>query len=199
MFAGFAHHSFCEFRVEPSIRCGRKSSELRFSSLFFVSHFASLHGHFSHACGQIARADVADAVIQSVSPNGSKALVGVAMAIICITACNLACAYEQHPQPPRVSYYSTVVFWQIKTDNLDHIWPIRMLRGIIIITITTLFPTFLDLCLRPLNVRIARFFQMKRSCVQLMPFNRIANVSVHVALIVEQCDFWSDASPCNTR
>jgi hypothetical protein len=45
-----------------------------------------------------------------------------------------------------------VVFWQIKTDNLDHIWPIRMLRVIIIITITTLFPTFLELCLKPLGV-----------------------------------------------
>ncbi len=46
----------------------------------------------------------------------------------------------------------SVVFWQIKTDNLDHIWPIKMLRIIVVITITTLFPTFLELCLKPLNV-----------------------------------------------
>ena len=47
---------------------------------------------------------------------------------------------------------AAVVFWQIKTDNLDHIWPIKMLRIIVIITITTLFPTFLELCLDPLDV-----------------------------------------------
>ena len=53
---------------------------------------------------------------------------------------------------PCIVTRAAVVFWQIKTDNLDHIWPIKMLRIIVIITITTLFPTFLELCLDPLDV-----------------------------------------------
>jgi hypothetical protein len=107
---------------------------------------------------QIASADIADVIIQSFSKSGVSVLVGLAMAIICITALNLTCKHVA--QLHHCSWMSfifdflhvAVVFWQIKTDNLDHIWPIRMLRVIIIITITTLFPTFLDLCLKPLRV-----------------------------------------------
>ncbi len=44
-----------------------------------------------HMREQIASADVADVIIQSFSKSGTKALVGVALGIICITACNVAC------------------------------------------------------------------------------------------------------------
>ncbi len=47
---------------------------------------------FSHA-SQIAKADIADDVIQSFSKSGVNALVACVMAIICITALNLACEH----------------------------------------------------------------------------------------------------------
>jgi hypothetical protein len=79
----------------------------------------------------------------------------------------------------------SVVFWQIKTDNLDHIWPIKMLRIIVVITITTLFPTFLELCLKPLNV--------------CGPHKSTIILCFCVDAAILQCAFWSDSTPCAAR
>ena len=88
---------------------------------------------------------------------------------------------------PCIVTRAAVVFWQIKTDNLDHIWPIKMLRIIVIITITTLFPTFLELCLDPLDVSTY-------TALSLRPFLHSSCFLTNL-----QCDFWSDATPCTAR